>query len=69
MRDRLYDYRCYECGRIRWRWVFQEIKYRIKCLPWRFKRCQKCGKRGIYAQDEEKWLCFDCYCDTTGLPF
>ena len=69
MKSKLDEYRCYECNRIRWKWVFAEIKYSIKGLKKKFKKCQKCGKRGVYAQDEEKWLCFDCYVDTTGLPF
>lgn len=63
------EYRCYECGRIIWRRVFSEIRYRIKCLPYRFKKCQKCGKRGVYAKDNGKWLCGDCYTEVTGLPF
>lgn len=69
MKQKLDDYRCDGCSRIVWRWVFRDVKYRIKCLPMRFKKCQKCGKRGVYEKDDGKWLCFDCYTDVTGLPF
>lgn len=65
----LNDFRCNNCGHIVWRFVFRGIKRQLVSFRRRFKRCKKCGKRGVYARGEGKWLCWDCWSEGTGLPF
>lgn len=60
---------CPACGHRLLHAEWNDLKYEIWSKWKASHKCARCGKRGAYEKDGDRWLCYDCWVDETGLPF